>query len=165
MIGSCKDTCTLHIFTLYTLHCTLYTAHFTRDTPDSTLDMPHSGLHFALCTLHFRGYMRSHFTLDTPQSTLYTPHSSQYTHALDLTLCILHLYTLHSTFTCMYINTFSALHTTLHTPQSPIHTVRTTFPPQDSTVFTPHTLHSAPFQSLHWYGKRYEGKNVQNCSS
>ena len=38
-----------------------------------------------------------------------------------------------------------SLHFTLRTPQSPLHTLHTTFPTQHPTFFKLHTLHSTPF--------------------
>ena len=170
--------------TLDTLHSTLYTPHFTLYTWHSTFHT----LHFTLHTLHF---CNPHFTFYTWLSTLYTSHSTLHTlhftlHTLHFTVYSLHstldtwhftLYTLHSTLYTLHstldtwhftlcISQPRTLHFTLYTLHSRIpnsHSIHSTFPNQDSTFFTLHTLHSTPFHipqsTVHWCGA-VTGENI-----
>ena len=72
---------------------------------------------------------------------------------LHLTLCTLHLAlrTLHSThFTlCTLHSAYFTLHSTLHTPQSPLHTLRHIPPSTRHCLYTPHSaLHPIPHSTV-----------------
>ena len=98
-----------------------------------------------------------------PNSTLPTEHApyTPYTpYTLHLTLRTFHIF--HFSLQTLTLPPFAlySSHFTLYTPNSTLHTLRTIFPTQHSTVYTLHlhsTLYTPPhstLHSLHWYSNR-----------
>ena len=109
-------------------------------------------------TVHTFHYYIENVTFDP---TFYKPSSAL--HTLHFTLCTLHFCTLHS---ALY-TPHSTLHTsrfTLRTPQSPLHSLLTTFPLYyllNTSLFLVYSSHStlctpphSTLHSVHWFGNR-----------